>query len=336
MDETTLESSRFDVRQQVLSALLAADGAYVSGAELSRRSGVSRTAVWKHMQALQRLGFVIDSAPHKGYRLQQCPDVPLAPLLAPLLPDVCTLGRHVVWLDTVPSTNAYAADLARQGAPHGTLVVAREQTGGRGRHGRSWYSPPGGLWMSLVLRRPLWLQRAAELTLLACVAVRRAILHQTGLAAGIKWPNDLLFDGRKVCGILAEVRAEGEQVEYAVLGIGVNNRMAADQLPDDLRQRATTLTAHGANLDNTSLCAAILTELDPLYLDLTQHGRGFAAVAAEWRAASVTLGAWVRVQTPHALVEGQALRVDDSGTLYVQTAAGQEVPVHSGDVLFDA
>ncbi|MCL6593898.1 MAG: biotin operon repressor, partial [Alicyclobacillus sp.] len=106
MDKTTLEPSAMDLRQQVLAALLAANGAYVSGAELSRRSGVSRTAVWKHMQALQRLGFVIDSAPHKGYRLQACPDVPLAPLLTPLLPHDCALGRYVVWLDAVPSTNA--------------------------------------------------------------------------------------------------------------------------------------------------------------------------------------------------------------------------------------
>lgn len=188
--------------------------------------------------------------------------------------------------------------------------------------------------MSTVLKKPFPLRRAAELTLLASVAVRRAIVRQTELPIRIKWPNDILCQGKKICGILAEIRADGENVEYAVLGVGMNTNIPLQDFPDDLKEKATSLFGEsGKPISNLQLAGDFLTEFEGLYEDLLA-GEGFAAVSDEWRAASSTLGTKVRVQTGQTVIEGVAEQIDDTGTLYLRTPDNALKAIQSGEVLF--
>ncbi|WP_051662889.1 biotin--[acetyl-CoA-carboxylase] ligase [Alicyclobacillus macrosporangiidus] len=322
-------------REAVAAALLDASGTFVSGTALSEKTGLSRTAIWKHVQALMEQGFVIESVPRLGHRLQAVPDKALPVLVRRHLAPGTELGRRGIWYDEVDSTNTLASEWARRGVSNGFLVAAGRQRGGRGRRGRAWFSPPEGLWFSLVLTRPLPLRRAPELTLLASVAVRRAIARVAEAAPDIKWPNDLLMKGRKMCGILAEIRAEGELVEHAVVGIGINANIPDDAFPAELRDRATSLLAvTGRKVPPALLCAEVCNQFDPLYRRLAETGEGFASVMDEWSQACVTLGQWVQVETPRGVVEGRALTVDESGALQVDAADGRRLVIHTGEVLF--
>lgn len=322
-------------RNQIIEAFLHAGDQFVSGTDLSTQVGISRTAIWKHVQALEEMGFEFESVTRLGHRLTRVPNLLIEPLLRQYLTKGSALGQHVIWQQSVASTNIVAAKLARQGIPHGTIITAQEQTGGRGRRGKAWFSPPSGLWFSIVLNRPLPLRRAAELTLLTSVAVRRALREQTNLPVQIKWPNDLLLHNKKTCGILAEIRADGENVQHAVVGIGINTNIPKEDFPEDVQSIATSFVAEGATpLSHAVLVADILKHLEPMYDSLVRSEAGFLAVIDEWREACATLGNPVRIQTPTGLLEGVAMDIDESGVLYVKQPDGTTTPVHSGDILF--
>jgi len=221
-------------KQQVLEELRKRKGEYVSGEELSRRLGLSRTAIWKHIKALRRDGYQISACTRRGYTLLCIPDR--------LYPEEVTAGLKTTWLgrpfyyyEEVGSTNQVAKDLAEQGAPHGAAVLAEGQTSGRGRLGRGWLSPAGkGIWLSLVLRPRVAPWQLPQLSLLAAVGVASAIKEITGLEVGIKWPNDILSRGKKLCGILTEMRAEVEITQYVILGIGLNVNLDIEDFTRDL------------------------------------------------------------------------------------------------------
>lgn len=320
------------IRNTILTRLLDASG-YVSGEALCEAVGVTRTAVWKQIRHLEGMGFEFDKRHGVGYRIKNTPDLLLEPLLRQRLPATVRLGQRVVWQPETASTNADAAKLASVGAQHGTIVTAAVQTGGRGRHGKPWSSPAGGLWQSIILRQPIPLHRAASLTLLASVAIRRALQRQTQLPITIKWPNDLLCNGRKICGILAEIRAEGEHVQHAVLGFGLNTNLSAQALPSHLTNATSTLIETGHPISHLDLESDLLQELEPLLGCLREGGPGFATVSEEWRQASATLGRHVRVAIGDQFVEGEAIQLDDDGVLLVQNADGI-ARIMSGDVLF--
>jgi len=331
----TLQSQTYRIRDELIATLLVHQGAYVSGEILAQALQISRTAVWKHIRMLETIGFTIASLHRKGYRLEHCPDLLLQPLLQQVLSPNVTLGRHVYWSPSLDSTNTTAAQFSSV-LPHGFIVSAWQQTAGKGRRGRPWFSPKGGLWFSVLLRHPLPLARAAQLTLIASVAMRRAILRQCEADVKIKWPNDLLLNGRKICGILAEIRADGEWVQHAVLGIGTNVHVDAASFPEKLGLVATSIESEsGISLHRVQLTADFLCEFEPLYDALSRGEPAFAEVAEEWQDASSTLGRHVRVQTSQVLIEGLAERVDASGVLYVRSDDGTLHVIHSGDVLFD-
>lgn len=308
----------------------------LSGTELSEQLGVTRTAIWKHIQSLQTFGFEFEATPRIGHRLTAVPDVLLEPILTRALPHDVELGRVVTFHPELDSTNRLAGELARAGAPHGTLVSARQQTGGRGRRGRPWFSPPDGAWFSIVLQGPFALKRAAELTLITSVILRRVFHELSGCEVTIKWPNDILVNGRKVCGILAEIRADGEQVQHAVLGIGVNCNTPARDFPDALQPIATSLFAEsGTKIDRVEMVARFLAGFQPCYDALVSGQPAFAVLHPEWVHYSATLGKSVRVQTGNQVTEGVAVRLEPSGTLVLRTPADEELEIHSGDVLFD-
>lgn len=311
----------------VLGRLLG--GTLVSGQELSQRLGISRAAIWKQIEQLRELGYVIEAIPRQGYQLVTRPDR--------LEPEAIALMREVPWgegeilrFEEIDSTNRAAKQLAMQGASEGTLVVAERQTGGRGRLGREWSSPAGGLWLSLILRPALAPNQAARLTLLAAVAMVDSIKAVTGLSVGIKWPNDLLLDGRKLCGILMEMSADMDQIAWVVVGIGLNANLNMSELPPELVDRATTIQNElGRPIDRNALIARTLDQIGEGYQKLsTGH---WEQVMAKWRTSSVTLGCAVQVTTPLGCIEGQAVDIDGDGALLVATASGVQ-RVLAGDV----
>ncbi len=324
-----IESVRPDSEELVLGFLAEAGDEFVSGEAISDKLGLSRAAVWKHVNALRAQGYRIDAVPARGYRLMEIPDRLGELELRPLL-NTHDLGQVLHWFEEVGSTNDIAKRLADDGAAHGEVVVAEAQTAGRGRRGRVWASPTGrNLTLSIILRPDLPPSRAPELTLVASVALCQAV-RQAGVPAGIKWPNDLLAHGRKLAGILTELAAEPDRVQWAVLGIGVNVNVRAEEFPAELRDIATSLAMERGELVPRALfAAAVLSSLEE-WLD--RHAEdGFPPVREAWRAMSITLGREVRVRASDRDLEGVAEDVDEAGALLVRTPAGLE-RVLAGDV----
>lgn len=311
--------------KQELLALLRREG-YVSGAELGQRLGVSRAAISKAVAALKREGYEIDSVPNRGHRLAAEPDLLSRAGILAALGDHPWAGTLEV-LPTVDSTNNYLKTLGASGAPHGTVAIAETQTGGRGRMGRRFVSPPGsGVFLSVLLRPSCPPQALMTLTAQAAVATRRAIRAVTGAETGIKWVNDLVLNGKKLCGILTELSIEAESglVSYAVVGIGVNCNLDASAYPPELRGIVGSLRSEtGTRVDRNALAAAMVRELSALpELDWR----------AEYQSACVNLGKDVQILAPGQPPRiGKALDVGPDAALLVQTEAGIEA-IQSGEV----
>lgn len=321
------------MRERILRTLLERAPESVSGAAMARELGLSRTAVWKHIDALRRDGYPITAAPRSGYRLiGDGPDKLTAEVVQPLLTTV-VLGCPYYYLAETDSTNNRAKHLARGGAPEGAVVLAERQTGGRGRLGRAWHSPGGGLWFSVILRPDLPPARAPEATFVAAVAAVDALQAFPGLRVGIKWPNDLVAGGRKLGGILTELAAEAEKLEWLVIGIGLNVNLSRDAFPPALREVSTSVAALvGHPVDRACLLARIIGALETWYQ--TWLAEGFAPVISAWRERQVCLGRPVCVRTGRGEEwRGQALSVDDQGALLVEREPGVVKRVICGDVL---
>jgi len=310
------------MKETVLTGLKRHFGRYVSGEELSKHLLVSRTAVWKHIGSLREDGYEIESSPRLGYRLVSVPDLLLPPEIQDGL-KTSIFGRQIHYRRTIDSTNRLAKELAAAGATEGTVILAEEQLAGRGRLGRSWVSPAGGIWLSLVMRPQLPPHKAQLVTLLAAVAAVEATQKTTGLVPGIKWPNDLLLGGRKLAGILTEVSAEMERVNYLVLGIGLNANLSAEHFQRELSDSATSLLLEmGQLVSRVAWVQNFLTVFEQAYLQA--HEKGFVSVLASWRRYSVTLGQDVIVSLGGRSVHGTALDIDEQGALLVKTVAGLE------------
>ncbi|MBW4085362.1 biotin--[acetyl-CoA-carboxylase] ligase [Paenibacillus sp. S150] len=240
---------------------------------------------------------------------------------------------RVQLLGTVVSTQEEAKRLAESGAPEGTAVRAEEQTGGRGRMGRKWYSPRGkGIWLSVVLRPELPLSLTPQLTLLAGVAVCTAIREATGVQAGIKWPNDLLAGGRKICGILLESSLREGGLHYCIAGIGIAVNLTEEDYPQELQGIGTSLLIEGGGIpvDRSALTAAVLTELEFLYFLYMEQG--FNPIRELWESMSVTLGRQVCFNTPQGRCEATAVGLDDNGGLLLKDGTGSITSVLSGEI----
>lgn len=323
-----------EAREAMLALLRQNPGRWVSGAALSRQLGVSRTAVWKQVEALRRVGYQLEAQPKQGYRLLSAPDA-ISP--QEVLPGLTTqrFGRRVEYRDTVGSTNDLAKELARAGALEGHLILADEQTRGKGRLGRAWATPKASaLAMSLILRPHLPPYQAPRITLVAAVAVAQAVRELTGLPVGIKWPNDLLIDGRKFCGILTEMEGEWERVAFVVCGMGLNVNQSRESIDPQYRATSTSLMAElGRPVERAPLVRAVMARFEEAY-DLLTVGR-FDRVLQIWRGLSVTLGRPVRVlpaaqDAPY--IDGMARDVDEDGALLLRLADGTIHRVLAGEV----
>lgn len=252
-------------------------------------------------------------------------------------PTTRLLGRPLHFFDTIDSTNTSAAGLARKGGAEGTIVIADAQTGGKGRLGRSWVSPPGvNLYLSVILRPQKPTSAAPQLSLLASVAVAEAIVQQTPLSPAIKWPNDVLVSGKKVCGILTEMQAKGSQLRSVIVGIGVNINASLAAFPEELQDRASSLFLMcGEPVDRVAFTVSLLTHLEKLYVLWLE--KGFPVVGAAWEGyASELLGKSITVTAPEGIISGTVRGIDRDGALLVETVApeGQETqPLHVQRIL---
>jgi len=308
-------------KEEILS-ILRERGDYVSGESLAEKLGITRAAVWKHVHTLIKDGYGVDVAQGRGYKLMSVPDK-LYPSEIRYGLQTKLLGKKIFHLNTTSSTNIVARQIAERGVDEGTVIVAETQSRGKGRLGRKWITKPGGLWMSVILKPAIDPMHASSITLLAAVSVTKA-LRGAGLEAVIKWPNDVLVNGKKICGILTEMSAETDIVNFIILGIGVN---VNNEVPLDT---ATTMRAElGKDVDRAGFTQSLLEVLEEDYL--TFKAEGFTPILWSWRRYSDTLGREVEVTYQDEVVTGLAQDVDDAGSLLVKTADGSVRKIVSGD-----
>lgn len=317
--------------EQLLSLLRKEPGKLVSGTLLSRTLGVSRTAVWKRVNQLRARGYQIASAPSSGYRFISAPDLLFPEEIRKGLKAGAFAGK-IHYLERTESTQKVARDMARQGASEGTLIAADAQIRGKGRLGRSWISPPGcNLYFSMILRPdilPVW---TSQVTLVSAVSLCESLVRQTGLPVRIRWPNDLWIGEKKVGGILTEMSADMDQVNYVVLGAGINVNMPREALPVDLRETATSLFLEaGRTFSRVDLFRGLLEGLESDYAMFCK--KGFIPFRERWTALSMTIGRPVHVRMPHGEVQGFALEIGEQGYLRIRREDGTIEEAVCGDV----
>ncbi len=317
--------------ETVIQLLQSKHGEYISGETISQRLGVSRTAIWKQIRKLEEAGYVIEASRKLGYRLISVPDTYDLAALQDKLQTV-SFGRGLQLLDTVESTQILAREAAESGAAEGALFLAEQQLGGRGRMGRGWISPRGkGIWMSMVLRPAVPIHFAPQLTLLTAVALCRSLKRTTSLAIGIKWPNDLLIEGKKISGILLESAAEDERLRYVIAGIGISVNLEEADYPSELLEKAVSLRmAGGKSWDRSELLADFLMEWEQLYRLYAKEG--FGPIITLWEALAVSLGKPVRLTTPQGELSGVPIGLAESGAIRIKLEDGSVQSVFSAEM----
>lgn len=317
------------MKDKILKFLKEADG-YVSGQELCERLGVSRTAIWKAIRQLESEGYEIEAVRNRGYRLHDSADIlNEAEIRAALTTK--WLGHPVKFLEEIDSTNNEVRRMAEQGAPSGTLAVAEIQTAGKGRRGRSWSSPKGsGIWHSFLLRPDFAPTYASMLTLLTAMAVQKAVKDATGLESQIKWPNDIVVNGKKVCGILTEMSTEEDAIRYVVVGIGINAN--TPEFPEEIRTTATSLALElGHPVRRTELINGVMCAFEEYYR-IFQETLDLSQLKKLYNQELVNVGRKVKVLAPGGDYTGISKGINDTGELIVELADGTIREVNSGEV----
>lgn len=317
--------------RRILRMLKEHQGGYLSGALLAARLGLSRTGVWKHVRNLMALGYIIESHPKEGYRLLAVPD-----LLLPeeVLPDLTTrwLARSYHYFPEISSTNEYALKLAGEEAPDGAAVVAELQTQGRGRLRREWISPPKcGIYISFLMRKPLPLMEASHATSVAALALVETLREKRSLSAQIKWPNDVLLNGRKISGILTEMQSDQDFTKFLVIGIGINVNHSQEDFQGAMRYPATSVAIEtGSRSSRQELLLDYLQRLEILYDEFLEEG--FPALAPKMEQASAILGKNITIHRGKEEISGRALRFSRQGALVILTEESREELIWVGDV----
>lgn len=319
-------------REKVLSLLLEDTSRSLSGEAMSRRLGVSRAAVWKAIEALRQEGYVITSAPNRGYRLESSPDrVRVGELSGPLAG--CRVGSTLECLETIDSTNTECKRRAMVGAEEGLVILAEEQTGGRGRLGRTFQSPKGcGLYLSALLRPNLPPAEVVDFTAWVAVAVCDGIEAACGVRPRIKWTNDIVLNKKKLVGILTELGLESETncLQYLVTGIGINVNHRPEDFGEDIRDMATSLAQElGHPVRRSALAAEIIKAIDRMYADFPRNKQEYLD---KYRADCLTTGQQVQIITPVSRQEAFAVEIDDEFRLVVEFPDGTRKAMSAGEV----
>lgn len=318
------------MKREVLEVLKKNKNCFTSGEQLSNQLGVTRTAVWKYINALKQEGYIIESVPRKGYKLTNEPDIlSKNELLIEL--EQSRLGNNIYYFETIDSTNSYAKKMALDGAVEGTIVLSDEQTGGRGRLGRAWVSPPGtSISMSMLLRPDILPNEAAKITEITAASLANAISKVTGLDVGIKWPNDIIIDNKKVCGILTEMNAELNNINYVIVGIGINVNI--DEFPEEISNIATSLKRIvGKDVSRKDIVINIVKEFEKLYYDFINTGSLDRTVEI-CKEKSVTLGKVVKIINKKETIIAKAIDITENGELVIKKDDGEIINVISGEV----
>ncbi len=319
------------MREKIFLMLTEAEG-FLSGEEMSRRLGISRAAVWKHVKALREEGCQIEAVTRKGYRLivSGLHRGEIAPYLR-----TKWLGRKQEYFAVTDSTITEGRAAGERGEPNGFVIFADQQRSGRGRLGRPWSSPAGqGIWFSVLLRPRLAPAVAPQLTLATAVGIANA-LTTLGFQPGIKWPNDIFLDGRKVCGILTEMDADMDKINHVIVGIGIN--VKNEEFPGELSDTATSLYLEARKHQKkcpsrNQVAAELLNALEDAYETLYQ--KGFLPIREQWLRSNITIGQRVQVKTVTEETRGVAKSMNEEGYLIIETAEGEEKTVIYGDVIF--
>jgi len=316
--------------ERLIELLSNYDG-FVSGEKISEELGISRTAVWKQIKKLEALGYEIEAVTKHGYRL----------LYAPTAFDVETVqnnlahhrfGHRIHYCKAVDSTQFAVRELAEQGGQEGIVVLAEQQLSGKGRMGRVWHSPYGkGIWMSIILRPLTPIQLAPQLTLLTAVALTQAIRKVTGLEVGIKWPNDILYNGKKLCGILLESVAEEQRLKYVIAGIGISANLSAQDYDEELLHKATSLRIEcGQPVRREQLVEAFMIEWETLFQQYEQEG--FTPIAALWERYALSIGQRMLITTAQEQFIAIPLSLTNNGSILVELEDGSQREIYSADM----
>ena len=315
------------MKTKLLEMLL--NGQYISGQEISDKLGISRTAVWKHINSLKEDGYSIDSQFGKGYRLLRMNKY--------VTPEKIKLGLkcklfagNIIHFHEVESTNEEAKKIAEKGYSEGTLVIAEKQTAGKGRMGRQWESSSSGLWTSILLKPSIPPRDAPQLALLTAVALWTTLSGEFGIEAKIKWPNDLLVDNKKICGILTEMKGEMDRINYIINGVGINVNQDPEDFPRELADTALSLKIiKGREIDRLQLLQKYLETLEELYLDFLENG--FERTRKVCIENSHTIGNIVTIYYGDKEYTGEAVDLGKDGALIVKIN-DQEIPFYGGEV----
>lgn len=317
------------MKEEILKMLRETDG-YISGQELCNKFGVSRTAIWKVMKQLKEAGYNIEAQQNKGYHIVSAPDVMDAAELKSIWKPKW-VGCEILYFDSIDSTNTKAQELAEKGYPSGTLVVADKQVAGKGRRGRNWESPSGcGIFMTLMLKPDINPNNASMLTLVSALAVAKALSDITGKDAKIKWPNDIVVDGKKVCGILTEMSAQFDYINNIVIGIGINVNNSS--FPEEISATASSLRllSGGKKYRRAEIIEKIMEYFEKYYAIFLET-EDLSALVSEYDAMLVNMQKQVKVLDPKEPFEGKAMGITKKGELIVDTWESRKL-VSSGEV----
>ena len=299
---------------------------YISGETLAKQLHVSRTAIWKQIKSLEDQGYIFKSKRNKGYQLVFRPDIPIKEEIIPFI-KTSIIGSQLYFHHTLVSTNSYGKELIKKDVPEGTVIIAEKQEKGRGRKERSWSSPKGGLWFSIILYPDISPQKAMHVTMIASIAVANAIQDICSINPEIKWPNDLMINGKKLCGILTEIDAEMDKIHYSIIGIGLN---VNNKIPHLLNDTATSLKiVKKKEISRVQLLRLILTYFDGLYQYIIKNDLSF--IRNIWIEKANIIGKKICVHGERESVTGIVTGIDDDGCLMVKKN-NQTVSIVSGDI----
>jgi len=318
-------------QHEILKYLKESPGRFISGADLADRFSISRTGIWKHIQKLKALGYEILSHPKEGYKLVEIPDSLTAKEVVPRL-ETAWLGKAYHYLEIVDSTNNYALQLASKGSPHGSVVVAEEQTQGRGRLRREWLSLPNrGIYLSLLLTNPLPLRVAPISTYVAALALAKVLRSKYGLPSAVKWPNDVLVRERKVAGLLTEMQSDQDFSRFIVIGIGINVNFSREEMAGPFRYPATSILLEtGEPVKRQYVLVDFLSQFEKDYDNFATNG--FSAISAELEDFSIILGKKITILCGEREISGKAMGFTPEGALLLLGSDGTRETVWAGDV----
>ncbi|RLF59193.1 MAG: biotin--[acetyl-CoA-carboxylase] ligase [Thermoplasmata archaeon] len=290
---------------------------YVSGETLAKELNVSRTSIWKYIKSFEQKGYIFESKKNKGYRLIFRPDIPIAEEILPYI-KTSIIGKKFYHFPSLPSTNSHAKELLKKDISEGCVIVTEEQMNGRGRKNRKWFSPKGGLWFSVILYPDIPPQKAMYVTMAASIAISIALKEICNINPEIKWPNDILLDGKKICGILTELDAEMDKINYSIIGIGLN---VNNGIPSALNHSATSLKKFTGNeVSRVLLLRSILLHFDKIYQYIVCKDLDF--IQKTWLSYANIIGKEICVHGEKETIKGRVSDIDENGCLFLSTNKG--------------